>query len=205
MSDLPWFKLGADDWLANEAVRLLNLTERGALIDLMVYVWFRGSIPDDEGQLARLLGVKPATFHKVWPGVRELFVEHPTENGRLVHAELEQQRERAEAKRRRFSESGRRGAEKRWGAVTEVADGMKPASDKNRGHLKGQAIARPSPGDSKEKEKKNKKENAVEAAPSHLPQEGRAARLNEKTGDVEFDRRIEQMAQGFRDDNGRGS
>ena len=193
MSSFPWLKLGVDDWLGNEAIRLLTLPERGALIDLMLYTWVRGSIPDNEGQLARLLGVTPTIFRRVWPSVQKLFVNHPTESGRLVHPGLEEQRARAEARTEVLSESGRRGAKKRWAGVAGVAKGMKPPDGHPKGEAKGQAMGRPSGGDS-DKSRTDKKQTKDKASPSPSPHGGRSARLDEKqevsddtpkTGDAE--------------------
>ena len=182
MSSFPWLKLGVDDWLGNEAVRLLTLPQRGALIDLMLYTWVRGSIPDNEAQLARLLGVTPTIFRRVWPTVRELFVGHPTEIGRLVHPGLEEQRARAEARSQVLSESGRRGAKKRWAGVAEVANRTKPPDGHPKGHPKGRAMGRPLGSDSIEN-RTDKKQTKDKASPSPSPHGGRSARLNEKQPD----------------------
>lgn len=102
-----------------------------------------------------------------------------------MHPELEEQRERAEARTKVLSASGRRGAEKRWAGVAKVADRMKPLEGHPEGHPRGGAIGRPSRGDSN-KSRTDKKKTDAEAAPSLSPQGGRSARLNEKQPDGPF-------------------
>ena len=179
MSDLPWVRFEAADWIASEDVRFLTPAERGVLIDLMAHAWVHGSIPADEGRLTRLLTMTPRQCGKIWPSLRALFVDHPTESGRLVHPALELQRQHVEARRRVLAESGRRGAEKRWSGVAKVADEMKPG----KGHPIGQAMGGPSRADGRERERKKEKKTDGEAAPSPSPRTGRSARLDEKQPD----------------------
>lgn len=65
-----WFKLVVDEW--EEWTEGLELDEEGALIRLICVQWKRGSIPDDEKQLRRLLR-GPRAFDRIWKALEPLF------------------------------------------------------------------------------------------------------------------------------------
>jgi uncharacterized protein YdaU (DUF1376 family) len=91
----PAFLTYARDWLADGAE--LSLAEQGAIAMLRAYAWHEGSIPDDDVKLARLLRVIEAEFAAVRGAVRaRTIIGAP---GRLVFADLEEQRAELAARR----------------------------------------------------------------------------------------------------------
>jgi uncharacterized protein YdaU (DUF1376 family) len=126
----PYFAFYAKEWL----LLTMHLTpeQRGAFITLLARAWSADepcALPDNEVELAKLAGVKPARWRTIGPGIREMF---DAENGRLVHAGLRDLRARMIESSEKRAVAGRRGAEKRHGRgvtdtgtwpSTEPADG----------------------------------------------------------------------------------
>jgi hypothetical protein len=67
----PWMPLYVGDYLAD--TRRLSTLEHGAYLLLIMDYWQNGSIPDDDGALARIAGLTPKEWAKVKPAVLRLF------------------------------------------------------------------------------------------------------------------------------------
>lgn len=91
----------------------LTLEQRGAVRTLRDYQWIEGPLVDDPVQLAQVLGVPVKQFKEIWPAIERFFP--PSRPGYLADPELEAKRKDDEEYRRQAQESGRRGAEARWG------------------------------------------------------------------------------------------
>lgn len=108
---LPRMDWYPQDYLADRRVALMTLEQRGAYTDLLWREWLDGPLPTDHRELARLLGVTPAVFRRVWKRVGECFEE--VDEG-LVNPRLERERkvqtEIREEKRRSASAGGRAAA-----------------------------------------------------------------------------------------------
>lgn len=110
---LPHFPFYARDWLTDEKVMLMGLSQQGAYIRLLCYQWLEGSIPRDPSKLAALCGCSQEEFlEHIWPSIDEVFevVDKRLVNKRLDEIKIETQK-RVDA----LSTAGKRGAEKRWG------------------------------------------------------------------------------------------
>jgi len=129
---LPWFKFFPRDFLASEAVTLMTLAERGALITLMCFAWNDGSLPADNAKLARLCRVTDEEFTDVWPALKPSFQK---QGKRLVHPGLEHERREALKRKERLSAAGKKGADTRWGdnsngvVIAPASDGHRPGHD----------------------------------------------------------------------------
>jgi uncharacterized protein YdaU (DUF1376 family) len=113
MNGSPAFRLYAQDFENDQAVRLMDLSEVGLYILLLCRAWTDGDIPDDGKAIARLVG-RPES-KKLWPAVRRCFDAVPGREGRLQNRRLEEERQKQSDFRRKLSESGSQGAAKRWG------------------------------------------------------------------------------------------
>jgi uncharacterized protein YdaU (DUF1376 family) len=104
---LPWYPA---DYLAG--TRHLTLAERGAYTDLLFVSWNSGDpLPKDPARLARLVGVTPREFSKVWPAIADKFIDGPEG---YTNERLELERANAVELRRTAAEKGKLGAAKRW-------------------------------------------------------------------------------------------
>lgn len=134
----PYFPFWAKDWISSESTRLMSLAARGAYADLLAISWLSSdepcSIPDDDVAIAKLLGVPPREWKTVASTVRKQFER--TENGRLRNARLYAIHCEVDAKREKLSQSGKKGADRKWGGHNE-------ASGQANGQANGVAIPRP--------------------------------------------------------------
>lgn len=105
----PAFQVYAADALADTAG--LTLEQAGAYWRLAMHAWREQGLPDDRARLARVLGLPPAKFAKLWPALADLL--DTTADGRLVFAWMERQREELIAFRERQSENGKKGGRPR--------------------------------------------------------------------------------------------
>lgn len=125
MKRTPWMPMFVDDFTASTVD--MTTDEVGAYIRLLCHLWSRGPLPIDEAVICRIAGCKPRT----WRSISSRFSPCARDDGT---AGLSQTRLEAERfKRSRFeherSESGRRGAAKRWhGSANGSANGSSIAS-----------------------------------------------------------------------------
>lgn len=108
--DLPYFRVFPAETISDERYAGWTPEERGVWFHLLQHAWVNGSVPADEASLARLNGMKPAAFRKVWQAISDRFILHPDQPGRLTSRRLELEREEALAK----SKAGKKGARSRW-------------------------------------------------------------------------------------------
>lgn len=88
-------------------VASMTCAEAGAYVKLLCFCWIEDSLPNDCDQLARLIGMPPAWFRRVWPRVSSCF---EVVNDRLRHKRLDHER----AKQRAYRASRRASADVRW-------------------------------------------------------------------------------------------
>ena len=89
MAEFPHFPLFPDAYLADTAH--LSLEEHGAYLKLLMLAWRHPScsIPDDDKQLARMVGVSPRVWRRLRPTVMEFWT---AQDGRLVQKRLTRER-----------------------------------------------------------------------------------------------------------------
>jgi len=125
----PAFQFYPKDFLSDEHVMQMSLTERGAYITLLSVCWLQGSLPLETDALARLLGLPLPRFTKLWENsvIRQCFT---VVEGRLRHKRLDLEREKQETYRRRQSDNGGKGGRPAKGA--EISTGV--VENKHPGH-----------------------------------------------------------------------
>ena len=106
----PAFQFYPKDLLGDAKVAAMDNRTFGAYWRLACFAW-EAALPDDEGELARMVNETPKNFTKMWPRIRKCFAM--TENG-LVHPRLEQERVKQQLRRDKASDAGKKGAAKRW-------------------------------------------------------------------------------------------
>lgn len=112
----PAYQHFAKDWLVDTAH--LTLEEQGAYQRLLDHQWVRAKpLPRAEADRAGLLGCSVGTYQRLWSRLRRFFP-----GGLNPRLELIRQEQVAFWKAQ--SESGRRGAAKRWGDGDPIGDPM---------------------------------------------------------------------------------
>ena len=102
----PAFQWYPKDILASARVQMMTLAEEGAYRRLLDFCWLNGSIPNDAGKVARLIG-KGCTVD-VAKVCMEMFIQN--EQGELIHERLEVER----IKQKEHSEKRKQAADARW-------------------------------------------------------------------------------------------
>jgi uncharacterized protein YdaU (DUF1376 family) len=104
----PWY---LDDWRGSETVAEMNLEEKGMFRELLDRCWELGSLPVDESLLRRFCGGSAWEWKRSWPRVSQQFYEA---DGRLHNSKVDEKRPDIEHWKAERSESGRKGAWRRW-------------------------------------------------------------------------------------------
>lgn len=104
----PAFQFYAAEFLADENVRLMEVTEVGCYTMLLASCWIEGSIPADPEKMTALCkGVKPTKL------VIDCF-DYPSKNeSRLMHPRLEVERNKQAKWRKKCAKGGKQSAHKR--------------------------------------------------------------------------------------------
>src|SRR5689334_7243279 len=114
MSKLPSMPLFVDAYLADTTH--LSLEEHGAYLLLLMAMWRRGgSIPDDDRDNARMLGLMPRSFLRLKPRLMPLLSAYGPDGARmLTQKRLQKEWNYSVENSQRASAKGKRGAEARW-------------------------------------------------------------------------------------------
>lgn len=149
----PAFQFYPKDFLTDENVVVMSLQERGAYITLLCLCWQQGTLPSDVDRLARLCGVPPTVFRRLWPALALCFRPAETSD-RLVHPRLEKERQKQVDYRRRQSDA----SHKRWDArgisqtdAVDMPEASSPSSsssssaDCSRKDISSEALTRSEP------------------------------------------------------------
>lgn len=110
----PYFPFYVADWLTSETVVTMTLEQRGAYITLLCHQWIKGSIPDDIGGLAALVGVDSTAMAELWHTLKKCFVPYSKGHGRLVNQRLLSEWQKSRKVSFLKAEAGRKGAKARW-------------------------------------------------------------------------------------------
>lgn len=104
----PAFQFYVRDWLTD--TRGMSLEVKGAHIDLLAYSWAKGPLPNDEPELARILGVALRVFRSLWRVLSRCWklTKRGWINGRLERTRREQRQYRKiQAEKGRLSAAAR--------------------------------------------------------------------------------------------------
>jgi uncharacterized protein YdaU (DUF1376 family) len=111
----PYMPFFGRDFYGDVNVMAQDLEEQGAYIRLSWLCWQEGTIPADVAMLAMICSNTPVSRFKkkIWPKLCGLFEAAP--DGRLVHRKIESIRDGKEAFRKKCSDAGKIGNDRRWG------------------------------------------------------------------------------------------
>lgn len=115
-NDLPWFKCWAAETLSDERFQGWSCEERGAFWTLLCLQWREGSIPADPSLLRRFLHLDGPAFQGVWQAIGDRFGPSGEAPGRLENPRMADERHEVLNAIRMAKETGRQGADKRWGS-----------------------------------------------------------------------------------------
>jgi hypothetical protein len=118
----PAFQFYPADFLADENVVLMTNRELGCYIKLMCYCWREGSIPSDVNKIARLCGEDGSAMADLWIAISSCFEVAINDPSRLVHPRLVTEQQKQSEHKKERSESGKKGAEARWGKASKGND-----------------------------------------------------------------------------------
>ena len=107
----PAFLFYPGDWLASSRGRGMTAAERGFYIDLLAYTWRDHGLPDDDAELARLLGITRRAWAAAAARIRPHFISI---NGRLTNTRQEEERHKLTERSQRAAAS----ANRRWNKST---------------------------------------------------------------------------------------
>lgn len=116
----PAFQFYPADFLADENVVLMSNREIGCYIKLMCYCWREGSIPSDVNKIARLCGEDSSAMADLWIAISSCFELAINDPSRMVHPRLTTELQKQSEHKKERSESGKKGAEARWGKGSKV-------------------------------------------------------------------------------------
>lgn len=111
---LPYMPFFTGDYLRD--TRGLTTEEHGAYLLLLFELWNRGgALPMDHDLLARITGLKPARWAKVWAALEWFFQVRTDRLGStLEHKRITAELQKAAEKSAKRSNAGKRGAEGKW-------------------------------------------------------------------------------------------
>jgi uncharacterized protein YdaU (DUF1376 family) len=143
-SQSPAFSFYPKDWLSDLNVKAMSPEAKGAYIDLLAVYWLEEGLPADTNRLARLVGIAPAKFRRLWPMIEPCF---QVEDGRLVQKRMEQERANQVRFRTLQRERGLKGGKQRV-----INDGTNPAVSRT---VAGNTLPSPFPSPSLTNERMN--------------------------------------------------
>lgn len=122
----PAFQIYPKEFLSSTKVIAMSMAERGVYITLLFMQWLDGGLPTDLRVLAKLVGLPPKQFLRMWP--HNLARCFKLKNGAFVNERLEKERK----KQLDYREKQRNAAAMRWDklatpkpdAKTQATDGL---------------------------------------------------------------------------------
>ncbi len=109
--DAPAFQEYAASMMARIDYRTMTLAERGLLYSMRLECWVNDRLPADPGKLARVLGFDADNVKNALPAVLKFFAEL---DGFVISPELDNYKIHLENSRKRMSEGGKKGMQKRY-------------------------------------------------------------------------------------------
>lgn len=118
MNKAPAFQFYARDFIADMNVVAMSNEALGAYVRLLCHDWMENGLPNDDAILAALSGTRER-----WPEVREQVLKCFNKTGgkksKLVNPHLQSQRKQHRELRAKRRQSGKQGANARWGKKDE--------------------------------------------------------------------------------------
>ena len=111
----PAFQWYPRDFETDQVVILMDNAQRGIYLRFLNSSWLNEGIPADVESLAVLAGEPLSKFRKMWPRISQKWVPKEGDPSKLVNPRQERERKSQLENIAKASESGRVGAEKRWG------------------------------------------------------------------------------------------
>lgn len=122
----PAFQWYPKDFLSDEHVITMTMTQRGIYISLLSLCWLHESIPNDENAAARLCGATAREMAGAWPKVAARFHPDPEDESRLRHGRLDIERTRQANWSKKSAEGGSKSKPNRKGGYGLVEPYRKP-------------------------------------------------------------------------------
>lgn len=100
----PWMKFYIDDW--GGGVKYFDTLTRGAYLNMLIYQWEKGAIPNEKAKLMQITGLTARQLKRCWPDLETKFQERDgmLTNFRLSkerNAVLESSQKRSESQKKR--------------------------------------------------------------------------------------------------------
>ena len=121
------FQYYPKDFLSDDKVASMNLKEIGAYWLLLSYCWMENGLKNDQDYLKGLCR-NDAEWEKIWNKICKCFF---LKNAKLRNRRLDEERKKQKEFRQKLTESGKIGAEKRWGGHTQAKNKNSQAKNKN--------------------------------------------------------------------------
>jgi uncharacterized protein YdaU (DUF1376 family) len=122
----PSFQFYPKDWLTDEKVKLMSLSQRGLYITLLCHAWLHGSLPGTETELSRIVSVRKDAFRRLWKGtLQSCFISSAV--GRLQNPRLDREREKQALFSGLRAEAGRRGGQATQAKLKQPAQANRQA------------------------------------------------------------------------------
>lgn len=121
MTSRPWMPFYIADYIAD--TRRLRAAEHGAYLLLIMEYWQRGSLPEDDVQLARIACMSDREWKKARPIIEPLFLPG------WRHKRIDDELCKADAKHERRAEAGKRGGNAKAAAHDHASNARPPETD----------------------------------------------------------------------------
>jgi hypothetical protein len=109
--DAPAFQEYAASMMAKIDYRTMTLAERGLLYTMRLECWVNDRLPADPDRLAKVLGCPAEDVKKALPAVLKFFTAL---DGFVMSAEMDNYKIYLENRRKRMSDGGKKGMQKRY-------------------------------------------------------------------------------------------
>jgi len=120
MKAVPYFPLYAANIIASRPYRLMSLGERGLWISIYMECWVNGGVPEDFGEMGKMLGATETEVKNFFSKYLTAFFEKVS--GQFISRELEEYRAGYENTRKLKSEGGKKGVKNKL--QKQSADGL---------------------------------------------------------------------------------
>jgi uncharacterized protein YdaU (DUF1376 family) len=141
---MPFFPA---DYLAD--TRRLTPAQHGAYLLLILEYWVSGSLPDDDGQLARIVGMTPGEWRKAKPVVQAFFHDG------WQHQRIDEELAKAKAKHERRQEAGKAGGIAKANAKQSSSNASQMLEQNDSNALASSSQPQPEPTEKKKETRVN--------------------------------------------------